>query len=344
MYGEDVELSYRFRNYGYRMRYIARALIVHHVDLDDSSLRPHQLSGSLAANVLLRYRYGTRREGIIAHGALRYIHSREYDQERKRAMASALAIIKNKKTKFLKHPVTHNAHHPFSGFDYTMRRDGHDCVLDIKSLQSASQTVSIITRTHGESLGYLRECIACVLNQTYKSIEHIIVEDKTCFAQNLVEETKKKYDSKIRYVRSNEGGRSRAANCGFSIASGDLWMILDNDDLLFSDHVETLVSSLISNVNAVAAYSLAWEVQTTLPLESEDGFLYDELMHELPTSHRRNYSQHRLVVENFIPIQSLLFKRELHQRFGGMSEELEALEDWNLWLRYSRGGKFCDGA
>ncbi|UDL91626.1 glycosyltransferase family 2 protein [Mesorhizobium sp. PAMC28654] len=53
MYGEDVELSYRLRAAGWRLRYVPFARLVHHNDISDQKLRPLQLSGSLAANVLL---------------------------------------------------------------------------------------------------------------------------------------------------------------------------------------------------------------------------------------------------------------------------------------------------
>ncbi|MBC7203621.1 MAG: hypothetical protein H5U29_08890 [Pusillimonas sp.] len=43
---------------------------------------------------------------------------------------------------------------------------------------------------------------------------------------------------------------------------------------------------------------------------------------------------------NFIPIQSILFKRELFELRGGFDRKLEQLEDWNLWLRYGLGSNF----
>jgi len=38
---------------------------------------------------------------------------------------------------------------------------------------------------------------------------------------------------------------------------------------------------------------------------------------------------------NYIAIQSIVFQRELFERYGGFDLELDNLEDWNLWLRYS---------
>ncbi len=44
---------------------------------------------------------------------------------------------------------------------------------------------------------------------------------------------------------------------------------------------------------------------------------------------------------NFIAIQSILFERALFDTRGGFVEELDALEDWNLWVRYARGNHFA---
>jgi hypothetical protein len=43
---------------------------------------------------------------------------------------------------------------------------------------------------------------------------------------------------------------------------------------------------------------------------------------------------------NYIPIQSILFKRELYEQYGGFDLEMELLEDWNLWTRYALTSTF----
>jgi hypothetical protein len=43
---------------------------------------------------------------------------------------------------------------------------------------------------------------------------------------------------------------------------------------------------------------------------------------------------------NYLPIQSVVFRRELYAKYGGFDEELENLEDWNLWVRYSQVDDF----
>lgn len=39
-------------------------------------------------------------------------------------------------------------------------------------------------------------------------------------------------------------------------------------------------------------------------------------------------------------IQSVLFERRLYQQRGGFETDMDALEDWVLWLRYAYGHQF----
>ena len=38
---------------------------------------------------------------------------------------------------------------------------------------------------------------------------------------------------------------------------------------------------------------------------------------------------------NFLPIQAVLFSRRLYERHGGFAEDMDQLEDWNLWTRFT---------
>ena len=86
-----------------------------------------------------------------------------------------------------------------------------------------------------------------------------------------------------------------------------------------------------------AAYALAIEVHTKVdPVEST----YIEELFHTPGSFRQEWDYDVLLDHNFIPIQAILFKRELYEQHGGFDTELDQLEDWNLWLRYGYGNRF----
>jgi glycosyltransferase involved in cell wall biosynthesis len=140
----------------------------------------------------------------------------------------------------------------------------------------------------------------------------------------------------IRFYGMDKVGRSVTGNHGLEMAKGTYCMFLDDDDLLFSDHVEVLIGALAKDHDSVAAYSLAMEVGT---ITGADG-RYTETSHETPSYFKQEYDYNVLLDHNFIPIQSLLFKRELYLQRGGFETDMSNLEDWNLWLRYGFGNKF----
>lgn len=337
MYGEDVELSYRFRARGHLLRYVPSAGLTHHVDFERPQLRAHQLSGSLAANLLLRRRYGT--PAVHHEGELLFQRAlaAETDRERILQFERALTIVQRSEANFA--PIKDaapNVGFPFDGFDYAMRRDGHDVRHSRPPPKSARPLVTIVTRTYGPRTDLLRECIASVLNQTWENVEHLIVEDRTRLAEQVVAEARERYGSDLAYIRSDGAGRARAGNCGFEKARGEYLMMLDDDDLVFPDHVETLMEALLADREAVASYALAWDVQTANINEKRHEFL-----HSTPAGHKEGFSLPKLLDMNYIPIQAILFKKDLFRNVGGFEESLDQLEDWHLWARYAMQGRFA---
>lgn len=47
------------------------------------------------------------------------------------------------------------------------------------------------------------------------------------------------------------------------------------------------------------------------------------------------YSHFTLMRRNIFPIQTVLFRKSVYDELGGFDENIETLEDWELWLRYS---------
>ena len=79
---------------------------------------------------------------------------------------------------------------------------------------------------------YLRGCIKSILEQDYKDIELILVDDgspDSC--GNICEEYAKK-DSRIIVIHKNNGGQSSARNAGIDIARGQYITFVDSDDTI----------------------------------------------------------------------------------------------------------------
>jgi glycosyltransferase involved in cell wall biosynthesis len=75
---------------------------------------------------------------------------------------------------------------------------------------------------------YLAEAIESILNQTYRPIEIIVVDDGSTDGTAAVAA---RYGDRIRYVKQDNGGPPTARNLGLRMAAGDFVAFLDSDDL-----------------------------------------------------------------------------------------------------------------
>ena len=88
---------------------------------------------------------------------------------------------------------------------------------------------------------YLPQSVESVLNQTYKDLEIILVDDgsKDC-SGSLCDEYAKK-DARIKVIHKPNGGLSDARNVGTEAATGDWIFYLDSDDWMELNTLETLL-------------------------------------------------------------------------------------------------------
>ena len=175
----------------------------------------------------------------------------------------------------------------------------------------------------------LRETLISLRHQTYPNMEVVVVEDGEDVSGKMIRE--EFGDMNIHYFATGEKvGRSRAGNLGMEKASGRYLNFLDDDDLFFADHVEVLVSQLIKGKNR-AAYAFAFE--TPVEIHSRDPYEYTVKRYR--EVHTQEFDKVTLCHHNYIPIQTIMFEKKLFEEFGGLDETLDALEDWDLWVRYS---------
>ena len=89
---------------------------------------------------------------------------------------------------------------------------------------------------------YLRQCLESLINQTYKNIEIICINNgsKDKSSEILVEFAQK--DSRIKIITQEKSGVSAARNSGLKIASGDYIMFVDSDDWTEIDACEKLIT------------------------------------------------------------------------------------------------------
>ncbi len=332
MYGEDVELSYRLRDQGYLLKYYPKAVCWHYTYKAAGEVKELQYFGSTLANILIRMRYGTKQqliEGLKNYKNLLNAQGLFYNQRLKQLKHLLKLVLKSPYFLFNRKQNKEN-NYKFIGWDYEFIRDGVFYTYTENKVQN-EPLVSVIVRTCCERNGFLKEAIESIKNQTYHNIELIVIEDGTRSVAEFVESIHNENITNIIYKSIKKAGRCHAGNEGLSVTNGEYLIFLDDDDLFFADHIEVLVQGMLDYPNVAACYSSAFEVKTDII--SKNPLEYVEL--EFNIVHKEEFSREAMLHHNFIPIQCILFKRSLYEEYGGFDEELENLEDWNLWTRYS---------
>ncbi len=342
LYGEDVDLSWRLRASGWRLHYVPRAAVQHLTYNYPDEIKRNQVLGGTLSNLLLRARFGTWRD--IAQGVMMICGEMMVPQAfsgRRRGLLANLFKFALQLPYFRLTKVTPTADFApeFRGWDYELRRDGAFHVFKSKRWKTAEAgaeklpLVSILIRTCDRP-AWLRQALNSVAAQTYRPLEVVVVEDGPPNSRFIVAEFEDRLA--IRYQATGKKmGRARAGNLALEHATGEYLNFLDDDDLLFADHVEVLVDAAQQG-QVRAAYALSWETHTEVI--DAAAARYRETMHL--TRHRQPFNRVILWHHNFLPIQAVLFERSLFRQYGGFDPQLDQLEDWNLWTRYTLADDF----
>ncbi|WP_238541127.1 glycosyltransferase family 2 protein [Polaromonas sp. CF318] len=331
MYGEDVELSYRLRDHGYKLKYCPKAVCWHYSYETPGQLKPIQFFGSTLANFYIRLRYGSLPQvlmGVFLQLTL-YLFHPPVPRLWNGLLRNGLSMIRNAPYFLLSRKKSKELF-PLSGWDYERAREG--AFYSYPKSPASALLVSVVMRTYRGRLAWLREAVGSVLNQTHPSIELIVVEDGSDEAEPYLREVAGTGRlASVVYRALPKVGRCKAGNAGLELASGEFLVFLDDDDLFFAEHVETLIAELVARPDLGATYSLAYEVPTEV--HSQSPLHYEEARQDI--IHRQPFSRSILWHHNYLSIQAVLFRRALYEQYGGFDESMENLEDWNLWTRYS---------
>ena len=87
---------------------------------------------------------------------------------------------------------------------------------------------------------YIGKCIDCVINQTYKNLEIIIVDDGSTDKTSQICGLFAKKDERIKVLHKANGGPSSARNAGIEASTGQYLFFVDGDDLVHLECIERL--------------------------------------------------------------------------------------------------------
>ncbi len=190
------------------------------------------------------------------------------------------------------------------------------------SILEDSPLITVIITTYNHSR-FLPEALESVLNQTYKPIQCIVVDDgSTDDTQDIL----KQY-AQVTCIRQKNQGLASARNLGLTLAKGNYIVFLDADDWLYPDGVAVQYRFFKHHPEAAfvaGSHDKVDSLKTILSLP-EAGLPEDPYV--------------ALLQGNFIGMHaSVMYRREVFDQFL-FDIRLTACEDYDIYLRISRAYK-----
>ncbi len=166
---------------------------------------------------------------------------------------------------------------------------------------------------------FIAQAIASVLNQTYPNIEILVIDD----GSNLHQDKLTPFRSKIHYFGKANGGTGSALNYGLRLASGQYFVWLSYDDLMYPHKIE-------SQVNFMKRHQAL--------ISCTDFHLIDAYNNITMRALAVKFPSHRKLIEalfTFCPINgsTVMMHRSLPGRIGYFNETLACTQDYEYWLR-----------
>lgn len=87
---------------------------------------------------------------------------------------------------------------------------------------------------------YLNKCVESIVNQTYKNLEIILVDDGSQDSCPQICDEWARKDSRVKVLHKENGGLSDARNVGLHIAKGEYVAFVDSDDWLDDEYLEIM--------------------------------------------------------------------------------------------------------
>lgn len=181
----------------------------------------------------------------------------------------------------------------------------------------------ICTVKNGEST--IGDTIESVLNQTYKKIEFIIIDDGS--KDNTVDILNSfiERDNRIKLFVTEGIGRAKALNKALKNSKGEFIANIDADDMFHPQKLEIQMKTF----NELKGYFL---------VSTNSKIIYDD---EVPDWDHIKINNNletetitkKLLIKNIISHPSVIMRREYLKELGGYNEKRTSQLDYDLWLR-----------
>lgn len=175
--------------------------------------------------------------------------------------------------------------------------------------------VSIIIPCYNQA-NYIRESIESALNQTYKNIEIIIINDASTDNSSAIIKEYADQNTNIIFINEKENqGVVKSRNLAISKCNGYYILPLDGDDKIAPSFVEKAVNILDNDEDIRIVYS-----KTMLYGDKNKEFKLDV------------FNPDTIIFNNCIP-NTAMYRKQDFLKVGGYKDYMkEGIEDWELWI------------
>jgi glycosyltransferase involved in cell wall biosynthesis len=205
-------------------------------------------------------------------------------------------------------------------------------LLDEDSESSGAPTVvAVIPLYNGAK--YIELAVRSVLSQSVAVAEIVIVDDGStddgpAIVKRLAEV------NPIRFIHKPNGGQASARNVGIAESKSSLIALLDQDDVWYPEHVETLIHPFLKTPHA----RLGWTYSDLDQVDEAGNMLVHNLLTAEAAFHPKRDLYSCLRTDMHILPSASLISRSAFESVGGFDERLCGYEDDDLFLRMFRRG------
>lgn len=189
--------------------------------------------------------------------------------------------------------------------------------------------ISVIVPVYNVA-SYVEKSVSSILEQTYKNLEIILIDDGSTDGSSEICDNLKNKDLRIKVFHQENQGVSSARNLGLKMCTGDFIGFVDSDDIIQPIMYESLLNYLLNyHVDlVVSSYIYRYgDSRTDTVIDQEfDGVLYsDEALYEILQPYGyRGYLVTKLFRADVIKSPSLLL----------FNEQLKMMEDLDFVIHY----------
>ncbi|MBK9284691.1 MAG: glycosyltransferase [Sphingobacteriaceae bacterium] len=181
--------------------------------------------------------------------------------------------------------------------------------------------LSIITAVHN-SKATIEECLKSVASQTFKAVEHIVIDGGSSDGSvaAIINSKFKIQNSKV--ISEPDNGIYEALNKGINLATGDVIGLLHADDIYYDENVLAKVTTLFEEKRVDSVYGDLVYVDKK---DTSKVFRY----------WKAGAFSENLISKGWMPPHPAFFvKKEIYDRLGLFDESLKISSDYDLILRF----------